>query len=145
LNWALLIVVVAAAMLKTALPLNPPTTLEAVARVSPVGAANYLKQNPTPGQMFNSYNFGGYLIWALRDVPVYVDGRTDLYDDEFLNEYLKTYLAEPGWEKTLAEHDIRLVVVEAGSPLARELRQTPGWAVRYSDALAVVMVKNDQE
>jgi len=144
LNWALLIVVVAAALLKTALPLNPATTLEAVARVSPVGAANYLQQNPTPGQMFNSYNFGGYLVWALRDVPVYVDGRTDLYDDEFLNEYLKTYLAEPGWEKTLAEHGIRLVVVEANSPLARELRQTPGWAVRYSDSLAVVIVKMGQ-
>lgn len=143
LNWTLLIVVVAAALLKTALPLNPATTLEAVARVSPVSAANYLKQNPTPGQMFNSYNFGGYLIWALRDAPVYVDGRTDLYDDEFLNEYLKTYLAEPGWEKTLAEGDIRLVVVEVGSPLARELRQTPGWAVRYSDSLAVVMVKTN--
>ena len=144
LNWVLLIVVAAAALLKMALSLNPATTLEAVARLSPAGAANYLKQNPTPGQMFNSYNFGGYLVWALRDAPVYVDGRTDLYDDEFLNEYLKAYLAEPGWEKTLAEHDIRLVVVEADSPLARTLRQTPGWAVRYSDSLAVVIVKMSQ-
>jgi hypothetical protein len=141
LNWVLLITVAAAALLKTASPLNPATTLEAVARVSPVGAANYLKQNPTPGQMFNSYNFGGYLVWAAPDKPVYVDGRTDLYDDEFLNEYLKTYLAEPGWDKTLAEHNIGVVVVETDSPLARELRQTPGWAVQYSDSLAVVIVK----
>ncbi len=144
LNWTLLIVVAAAALLKTALPLNPATTLEAVARVSPAGAANYLKQNPTAGPMFNSYNFGGYLVWALYpNVPVYVDGRTDLYDDEFLKEYLRVYLAEPGWEKILAGQGIRLVVVETNSPLARELRQAPGWAVRYSDALTVVVVKND--
>lgn len=46
--------------------------------------------------MFNSYDFGGYLVWALYPVmPVYVDGRTGLYGDAFLNEYLNTALAGP--------------------------------------------------
>ena len=29
--------------------------------------------------MFNSYNWGGYLMFKLPDYPVFVDGRTDLY------------------------------------------------------------------
>jgi hypothetical protein len=142
LNWILLGVVVAAAAVKIALPLNPATTLSAIAATSPVGAANYLKQSPTSGPMFNSYNFGGYLAWALYpDLPVYVDGRTDLYDDEFLTEYLNVYTIGPGWEKTLAERGIKVVVTETASPLARALLMTPGWSARYSDPLAIVFVK----
>jgi len=141
LNWTLLGVVVATATVKVALPLAPATTASAIAATSPVGAANYLKQSPTSGPMFNSYNFGGYLAWALYpDLPVYVDGRTDLYDDEFLTEYLNVYTTGPGWEKTLAERGIKVVVTEAASPLARALLQTPGWSARYSDPLAVVLV-----
>lgn len=144
LNWALLFVVVAAAAVKVSIPLQAVTTESAIARTLPVGAASYLKANPPPGLMFNSYNFGGYLAWALYpDVPVYVDGRTDLYDDEFLTEYLNTALAGPGWERTLIDHNIGFVVVESGSPLARELERDLAWAVRYRDPLAIVIVKVD--
>ncbi len=92
--------------------------------------------------MFNSYNFGGYLAWALYpDVPVYVDGRTDLYDDKFLTEYLNTASAGPGWERTLIDRNISFAVVESGSPLAKELARDPAWAVRYRDPLAVVIMR----
>ncbi len=92
--------------------------------------------------MFNSYNFGGYLAWALYpDVPVYVDGRTDLYDDKFLTEYLNTALAGPGWQKALTDGRISFAVVESGSPLAKELARDPAWAVRYRDPLAVVIMR----
>ena len=93
--------------------------------------------------MFNAYNFGGYLIWALYpDQLVYVDGRTDLYDDELLKEYLNTALTGDGWERTLKDRNIRVVLVETGSPLARALAASPVWSVRYQDPLASVIVKN---
>lgn len=142
LNWALLVIVAAAAVVKVALPLNPATTEKAIAATSPVGAAAYLKTHPPQGAMFNSYNFGGYLTWALYpDVPVFVDGRTDLYDDEFLTEYLNTYLAGPGWEKVLADYNIGVVLVEANAPIARALLTRSNWVVRYQDSLTVVIVR----
>jgi len=142
LNWALLILVAAASAVKIAMPLNPDTTKSAIALTAPMGAAEYLKTHPPPGAMFNSYNFGGYLVWALYpDVPVFVDGRTDLYDDDFLNEYLNAYTAGPDWEKTLEKYNIGVVLVEAKAPIARALLAKPDWAVRYRDALSVVIVK----
>ena len=33
--------------------------------------------------------------------PVFVDGRTDLYGDELLREYLATIFANSGWRETL--------------------------------------------
>jgi hypothetical protein len=143
LNWILLALVAAAVLVKVALPLNPATTTEAIAQYAPVGAANYLKVTPTPGLLFNSYNFGGYLAWALYpNRLIYVDGRTDLYDDIFLNEYLNAYQAGPGWQQTFVKYGIATVVVETNAPIALELRQTPGWAVRYSDPVSVILVKS---
>ncbi len=146
LNWALLVIVVAAAVVKVALPLNPATTEKAIAAISPVGAATYLKTHPSQGAMFNSYNFGGYLTWAsYPDAPVYVDGRTDLYDDDFLAEYLNTYLAGTGWQNTLEKYQIGVVLVEPGAPIAKALLAQPNWAVRYQDSVAVVIVKMNDE
>ena len=54
----------------------------------PVEAVKWIEENQLEVEIFNEYNWGGNLIWQLRDYPVFVDGRTDLYDDELLREYL---------------------------------------------------------
>ena len=78
-----------------------------------MGAVTYLRHHHSEGRLFNTYNYGGFLTWALgRSWPVYVDGRTDLYDDAFLAEYIHTYMAEPGFERTLAKYHIGVVLVE---------------------------------
>lgn len=41
----------------------------------PVQAITYLRAEPCQGNLFNSYNYGGYLIWKLPDQKVYIDGR----------------------------------------------------------------------
>ncbi|MBZ0300509.1 MAG: hypothetical protein K8J31_12240 [Anaerolineae bacterium] len=91
--------------------------------------------------MFNSYNWGGYLILNLPDEPVFVDGRTDLYGNAFLQKYLNTAVGGEGWRDTLDQYAIRLVLVEAQSGLARQLRSEPGWTLDYEDDLAVVFTR----
>jgi len=142
-NGLIVVVIAFAVLIKTTDAMSAKTNDEAIAKLAPVKAAEYLKANPVSGKMFNAYNFGGYLIWALYpDQLVYVDGRTDLYDDELLKEYLNTALTGDGWERTLKVRDIRVVLVETASPLARALAASPGWSVRYQDSLASVIVKN---
>jgi hypothetical protein len=144
LNWTILALVIVAVLIKVSLPLNPATTRQAIALTAPVGAADFLKTHPYPGRLFNSYNFGGYLTWALYpEMPVYVDGRTDLYDDAFLTQYLNAYLAGPGWQAELARYGVGIVLVEPGAPIARALMADPHWAVRYLDATAIVLIHPD--
>ena len=97
----------------------------------PVMVAEFIATERPPGPMFNSYNWGGYLLWALPDYPVYVDGRTDLYRDAFLTRYLRAALGHDGWRETLDEDGVNLVVVEPNSGLARALRDEPGWTQIY--------------
>jgi len=142
-NWLIVIIIAFAVTIKTVDAMSAKTNNDAIAKLAPVKATEYLKANPVSGKMFNAYNFGGYLIWALYpDQLVYVDGRTDLYDDDLLNEYLNTALAGDGWEKVLIDRDVRVVFVETASPLARALAASPGWSVKYQDKLASVIVKS---
>ena len=104
----------------------------------PVKAVNFLRENEPPGPMFNNYNWGGYIVWELPQYPVFVDGRTDLYGDELLREYLAAIFANSGWRETLDKYDVNLVFVETAAPLARELRLEPGWEEIYQDEMAAI-------
>lgn len=109
----------------------------------PQGAVSWIEANQPSGHLFNSYNWGGYLIWALRDYPVYVDGRTDLYDDDLLKEYKHITNAEDGWEKVLGRRQINLVLVEMDSGLEKALRLDAAWTERYRDGQSVVYTRSD--
>jgi len=138
LNWLLLATILTGAVFKTVLALDPETIEESRRSSLPVEAIAYLRDRPSDGPMFNSYNWGGYLIWAARDYPVYIDGRTDLYDDQLLREYVATYFAQGEWEQNLYESGINLILVETSSPLSRLLALNSGWALLYQDDVAVI-------
>jgi hypothetical protein len=143
LNAMLVGVVVLGALLKVLLVLDAKTVAEAQEMYLPVKVSEYLAAAHPSGPMFNSYNWGGYLMYALPDEKVFVDGRTDLYGDDFLtNDYLKTARGEPGWQETFDRYGINLVVVEGGSGLARVLRDHPGWSLDYGDDMAVVFTRS---
>jgi hypothetical protein len=140
-NALLIGVVLLAAVVKTASVVLPRTVDEVMRASLPVDAVAALRADLPPGAMFNSYNWGGYLIYALREKPVFVDGRTDLYGDAVLTRYLNTAIGGDGWRETLDEYDIQLVVMETASGLARRLRDEPDWRAFYSDEVASVFVR----
>lgn len=144
LNWLILLLVALAATLKIWVALQPETVEQALAATVPLRAAEYLRDQRPAGPMFNSYNWGGFLIWALYpDYRVFVDGRTDLYDDAFLRDYLKVVMARPGWEEVLERYGVNLIVIERDSVLATFLEsgEPGGWRLAYSDDQAAVFVR----
>lgn len=141
LNAVLVGLVLVGSLAKVLLVLDTETVAEGQAMFLPVAATDYFKANDLTGPMFNSYNWGGYLIFYLPDEPVFVDGRTDLYGNDLLQTYLNTAVGGEGWRETLDEYDIRLVFVEAQSGLARQLRDEPGWVLDYADDLAVIFTR----
>ncbi|MCU0464136.1 MAG: hypothetical protein MUF38_06165 [Anaerolineae bacterium] len=116
-----------------------PDRIAAASRTAnlPVAAVEYLRGSGAPRELFNSYTWGGYLIYELPEYPVFIDGRADLYDDFFL-VYNNTYAARDGWRETFREYDIQTVLIPPRSRLAEALRVEPGWSVAYEDITAVV-------
>jgi hypothetical protein len=112
-------------------------------REYPQAAVDYLHANRPDGQLFSTYGWGGFLIWALPEYPVFIDGRTDLYGDAVIGEWLAIMAARedaggPGWEELLTRRGVAQVLLPAGTPLLRELERA-GWTTLYADTQAVIM------
>jgi hypothetical protein len=139
LNWVLLVLVMVAALLKIGVALNPQEAIKAEQAGLPAKAVHFIQENKPAGPLFNSYNWGGYLIYKLWPAyPVYIDGRTDLYDDAFIRRYLNVAAGGEGWQQTLNEDEINLVLIESESTLAKFLKDDPAWSQLYGDDQAVI-------
>lgn len=137
LNVVIFLLLFAAVLAKAALVLPTAANQRAIEKSMPVGAVAYLDRERPPGNLFNSYNWGGFLIWELRSYPVFVDGRTDLYGDEFLKEWLSIVNGDEGWQAKLDQWDVRLVLLEPSWALTKILPYE-GWQLLYQDDVSVL-------
>ncbi len=138
-NLSVLALLLVAAGAKMIEPLSAARNELAVREQQPLGALAALKAQKPSGPLFNSYTWGGYLIWDMWPAYLtFVDGRTDLFDDGVLTEYLTAWNAGDGWEQILTGYGIRVALIEPQAPLADEL-VSAGWHVLYSDRQAVVL------
>ena len=89
------------------------------------------------GPVFNDYDFGGYLIF--RGVAPFVDGRVDLYGDDFMRAYSAALNAEgDALPRLLDRYRVTWTLLPPGVPAATALDRLEGWERVYADASAVV-------
>lgn len=107
---------------------------------TPVAAADLLEKLGAK-RIFNAYQFGGYLI--SRDIPVYVDGRAELYGEKFVMDFFKaTEGRKPALlPRLLDEAKIDATILVADAPGPQILDQLKGWKRIYTDDIAVVHVR----
>ena len=84
---------------------------ESLSKYAPMEIVNYLKDNVNSESeiVMNHYNLGGYLLF--NDLPVFVDGRTDVYLEEYgnkpvYNDYTDIINAEENVDILIDEYDI---------------------------------------
>ena len=141
-NLLLLALIVALAVVKMRAPLTLVFNEQEQRKGLPVGAVEWIRQHRPVGEMFNPYNWGGYLIWALwPDYRVFVDGRTDLYGDALLRQYLEVQLGRPGFQNVLAEYGVNLVLTYPDDGLSQQLACSGEWREVYRDGVAVIWIR----
>lgn len=140
LNLLLLSLCVIAAGIKISIPLDPQVNRDALQKIYPYGAIRFLRGFEPQGALFNSYNWGSIILWELYpDYKTFVDGRTDLFNDEILKEYLATWRGEPEWIEVFKRWDIGVVLIENHAPL-RYLLEKSDWIPIYEDDQSVILV-----
>lgn len=110
---------------------------------NPVGAVAYIRSHDLSGNMLNAYNFGGYLIWALPEHPVFIDGRADLYEwAGVLGDFAQwTSLQKPP-ENLLDKYQVSFCLLERHSPMVQVMRLLPQWKEAYSDNMSAIFVRS---
>ncbi|WP_367394906.1 hypothetical protein [Cupriavidus sp. Agwp_2] len=107
----------------------------------PTNAVRAAKAAGGSGPVFNSYNFGGYLIFS--GIAPVIDGRADLYGDNFVRRYMEAYSGNGEvLEALIADYKITWAVLEPSSPAAAVINGFPGWKKVHEDAVAVAYVRD---
>lgn len=109
-------------------------------RIQPREAVSAAMAAGGAGPVFNSYNFGGYLIFS--GIPPLIDGRADLYGDAFVRRYMKAYSGDAEvLQAMFDEYQIRWAVLEPASPASKWILGLPGWRKVHEDDVAVAYVR----
>lgn len=107
----------------------------------PIAAVEFVQKHGLTGNVFNDYDFGGYLIF--HRIPTFIDGRAELYGREFFNEYYSAAWRPKDDEliKLLDKHKISWTLVrpEAGSAVV--LDQSPDWQCVYAEGISMIHVR----
>ncbi len=139
LNWLLAGLAVLAALFWAGQRLGNITTV--ISQLYPVAAVDFLEaQGLSRARGFNNYSWGGYLIW--RGLPVYADGRADVYGD-FLFTFQQTNAARDGWEEPLEAFDVHYALIERDAVLGTVLRESDRWQLVYQDDVAAVFLRDE--
>jgi hypothetical protein len=110
-----------------------------LAKNMPVHAVEAVRAKGYAGPLYNDYNWGGYLIWALR-MPVSIDGRAAFYGDQRLDRSMATWNAEPDWSSDAQLTSAGLVIGPAKAALTQMLRMDPRFQLVFEDQVAAVFI-----
>jgi len=111
-----------------------------VAKHFPASAVVFIKNNFVPQPLYNELDWGGYLIWALPNWPVSMDGRTNLHGEERLERSLSTWGGFPGWDRDPELDQAQLIVAKVNRPLWFLLGTDPRFRLVQQDDVAAVFV-----
>jgi hypothetical protein len=111
----------------------------------PVRAVKYVEQHPVPRPMYNTYGYGGYLIWQLDGQnKVFIDGRADIYERSgVLADYGTISRVELATPFLLDAYGIQSCLIGRDEALGTLLEASRKWQVAYRDKLSVLFVRSN--
>jgi hypothetical protein len=117
---------------------SPAAQTKATAAHYPVGIP--VRSNlDSSDKLLNEYRWGGFLIMN-NVLPVFIDGRSELYGDDQLRRYATMIHLERGWQETITSLGITKVLMPRDSRLATALTQA-GWTPVAADSVGVLLKK----
>jgi hypothetical protein len=113
-----------------------------VAAQSPVDAVAYVRKAGLTGPMLNEYVFGHYLLWALPEQKVFIDGNADIFDKTgVLMAYGRWATLQEDPQILLNNYHIRFCLLAKDAPMTYVLPYLPGWRQVYADKVAQIFVR----
>jgi hypothetical protein len=116
---------------------------ESITSHFPVRAIAFLREHSVPGPIFNSYWFGGYLIWTGgTESKVFIDGRGELYEvGGVFSDYMHITRLEPGTLSILGNYGVQACLLDRNEPLVNFLAALPEWRRVYMDENSTIFVR----
>jgi len=109
-------------------------------RVAPEAALAAVRNAGITGHVLNSEVLGGFLIF--EGVPPFIDGRADMYGDDFMMRFKIARDRSPDeLAKLLKEYDVTWTIFPPDTEAVKFIDAMPGWTRLYSDENVVVQYR----
>jgi hypothetical protein len=111
---------------------------------TPIDATDFLCGHPPRGQVFNTLEWGDYLLWAgPQGLEVFVASHVHLVPRRVWQDYLRVITLEPGWQEILERYRVNTAIldIDQHAALADALREDPAWSIVYDDEGALIVVR----
>lgn len=115
----------------------------------PIEATEFVKEHKLPANIYNTYDWGGYMAWQLYpDYLMFWDGRQN--SKEMFKLGWQVMAGHQGWDSILERFDVKTIVsrsatIDTGQkyPLLDQLRNNPDWSLVFNDESSMVFVLNN--
>lgn len=109
----------------------------------PVKAADYIveKLDYKKIRLYNNYDYGSYLLF--RDIPVFVDSRSELYCEEFndtsiFDDYISVSFGKKHYKEVFDKYDITHILVKKDSIESIYISKDNNYKLLYEDEIFVL-------
>ncbi|MEO7270076.1 MAG: hypothetical protein ABIW49_12805 [Knoellia sp.] len=93
----------------------------------PAAFSAKLDDLPPDTVVCNDYVLGGWLLWRHPRLKPIIDGRTELYEIEYVKKIVNWQLAGPRWRDVVTESRCSVAIVNKDSAIAFDLQNDLGW------------------
>jgi Flp pilus assembly protein TadD len=115
----------------------------------PRRAAEFIEQQHLPGQVFNTYDEGGYLTWQLGPQRLdYIDGRDTLFGVKRVEQERQLLASPPDsplWKEETSRYNINTILLSRGDGIdhgqLKKLCASNTWQPVYLDEVSAVFVR----
>jgi hypothetical protein len=91
----------------------------------------------------NEWVYGGYLIWAAPEYPVFIDGRADIFQwTGVLSEYGAWIQGQSDPNLLLDRYQINFCLLKRDSKMENLLPMLHGWRLAYSDDNSLIFIRS---
>ena len=105
----------------------------------PVKLSSQVSAIPAGAVVFDDYGMGSWLLWSARQVTPVIDGRIELYDQKYVEQYTNALSVGPGWSDFLKRTGATYALVTDQSPISTALTDRLRWRTLGRDAGFVLM------
>ena len=113
----------------------------------PARLVEILNESKTGGQLFNSFEFGNYLVYT--GVPPFLHGMTSLYQEQLITDFQSTLNPTPRRPEVLKDFNVGSALlhfpteVDATLSLVDFLYDSPDWKLLAWDDTGLLFVRGD--
>ncbi|MDP2689599.1 MAG: tetratricopeptide repeat protein, partial [Deltaproteobacteria bacterium] len=110
----------------------------------PVGTVEFMRREGITGNIYNTYVYGGYLIFNYPEVKVFIDGRTPTVYSPYFFWQSRVSNEPKRWKRLTEEYGIDIALVKLKDAHCEKLHENKEWKAVSFDDTSILYLKQTE-